>query len=421
MKYFRKILAQAVGIEKRKREKIGESYRLGNIHMISSHRGWWTKDVRGYMRDHGGGIWMVGKVNVGKSSFIESCYPKDSRNLEKVADILLTRQQQEQPLLEQIDPVLESEDSLLPPAPREELYPTLPIVSSLPGTTVSPIRIPFGHGRGELIDLPGLDRNTLQDFVKDEHKLDLIMTKRLVPTERLIIKSKQSLVLGGGLVRITPVNNDDDIVFMAACFVPLSTHVTKTEKAIEVQAGQRQVPGTGIIKDEVLGIMPKAEINQDKAADTTDNTTSPATNPTFASAGIFPLLTDVTSNHLPTGLRKYQESRDSRISGDRRPEDSLPYRVLSTDILVEGSGWIELTAQIRATKSSSSYKDTTDFPAVEVFSPHGQCIGCRPPLQAWTLIEEKERVEKRKRGGAHPGGRRRRQNIGLKKRAEGGK
>jgi len=51
------------------------------------------------------------------------------------------------------------EGSLLPPAQIEVPYPVMPVISSLPGTTASPIRVPFGSGKGELIDLPGVARS----------------------------------------------------------------------------------------------------------------------------------------------------------------------------------------------------------------------------------------------------------------------
>ncbi|KAL1964026.1 hypothetical protein VTN77DRAFT_7572 [Rasamsonia byssochlamydoides] len=421
MQRIRKMLLDVLGLKQ-------EDVRLGNVHMISAHRGWWTKKVKEEIREHGGGIWVVGKANVGKSSFINSCFPKDSKNLEKVAELLQRRQDAESLEAAQAmdDSVLLNEDSLLPPAPREELYPTLPVVSSLPGTTVSPIRIPFGRGRGEMIDLPGLDRGTLQDFVKDEYKRDLIMTKRIKP-ERLTIKPGQSLLLGGGLIRITPVT--EDVVVLAACFVPLETHVTKTQKAIEIQSLLRPYStgacrGTTIVKDGVFG------------------------SDTISSAGIFELDTDVTHNHLPTLMKKRLEDQ-----GIKPPP--LPYKVFSRDLLIEGCGWIELTAQVRAkklessgsgsrsengsdsnsgsgsgsdnesnssgdsnsasTSSKSSSESKPPLPRVEVFSPHGQHIGSRPPMETWNFIHEKKLSDKRK-GKVRP----RRQNISQKKRASHG-
>jgi hypothetical protein len=364
-----------------------EDVRLGNVHMISAHRGWWTAKVKDEIREHGGGAWVVGKANVGKSSFITTCFPKDSQNLEKVAELLSHRQEggsntaDDSPFL---DP-----DSLLPPAPREELYPMLPVVSSLPGTTVSPIRIPFGRGRGEMIDLPGLDRGTLQDLINDQYKSDMIMTKRVNP-DQLTIKPGQSLLLGGGLIRITPVV--DDVVVLAACFIPLDTHITRTDKAIEIQTGLREYNtgggnrGNSIAKPDILN----AE--------------------TMSSAGVFEINTDITHNHLPSLTKKKLEDKGIKPG-------PLPYKVLSTDILIEGCGWSELTAQIRSRNDNT----TDDLPKVEVFSPHGQHVASRPPLETWNFIREKRMADKRNKrhtGGSH---RPRRQNISQKKRTLHGK
>lgn len=400
-----------------------EDVRLGNIHMISSHRGWWTKKVKEEIREHGGGIWVVGKANVGKSSFITTCFPKDSRNLEKVAELLAQRQQEPELPSTQESPELDT-DSLLPPAPREELFPTLPVVSSLPGTTVSPIRIPFGRGRGEMIDLPGLERGNLHDFVKDEHKRDLIMTKRMKP-KQLTIKPRQSLLLGGGLVQITPrrppslegpegetqsdLENKDDAeppTVLAANFTPLEAHVTRTEKAIEILRGERTYNtggggrGTQVIRPDKLH--------------------------TVASAGIVTLSTDVTRNHLPRRMQKELEDHGT-------PPPPLPYRVFATDILIEGVGWVELTAQVRVRRLVPDLNDPTalgeteeerrrHLPHVEVSSPYGQHIQTRPPLETYRFIEEKKRRDKRKlslESGSH---RPQRQSISIKKRAaHGGK
>ncbi|KAJ5871351.1 uncharacterized protein N7529_003704 [Penicillium soppii] len=333
-------------------------FRLGNVHMISAHRGWWTKEVKEEIREHGGGIWVVGKANVGKSSFIEACFPKDSRNLEDVEEWMERRQKQntQNRRTARHDP-----NSLLPPAPPEDLYPVLPVVSSLPGTTVSPIRIPFGRGKGEVIDLPGLERGLLEDFVKDEHKRDLIMTKRVKP-ERCTIKPGQSLLLGGGLIRITPVNPEDTV--MAASFLPLESHITNTPKAIEMQAEERQCPGTVIMKEGVGSEM--------------------------SSAGKFDLKWDTTSSNLPITLAKAVKDRGV-------PIPNLPYRVMSADILIEGCGWIEISIQIRTKRST---EEEHSYPQVEVFSPNGKHVGSRRPIECWNFIADKQRLDKRKRPGS---------------------
>ncbi|CAG8906003.1 unnamed protein product [Penicillium egyptiacum] len=350
MDYIRTELRAALG-------RSGREARLGNVHMISAHRGWWTKEVKEEIREHGGGIWVVGKANVGKSSFIEACFPKDSKNVEKIEE-WVQRRRGEDEIPNQREATLLNPGSLLPPAPREDLYPVLPVVSSLPGTTVSPIRIPFGRGKGEVIDLPGLERGLLEDFVRDEHKRDLIMTKRIKP-ERLTIKPGQSLLLGGGLIRITPVNPQDTV--MSASFMPLESHITNTQKAIETQAEEVPYRGTVIIKE--------------------------GTGSTVASAGIFDLKWDTTTSNLPTSLAKAVKDRGI-------PVPSLPYRVMSADILIEGCGWIELSIQIRSKRDA---EDEPSYPQVEVFTPNGKHIGSRRPIECWNFIAEKKKIDKRKR------------------------
>ncbi|KAJ5597450.1 hypothetical protein N7537_007534 [Penicillium hordei] len=350
MDYIRTELRAALG-------RSGREARLGNVHMISAHRGWWTKEVKEEIREHGGGIWVVGKANVGKSSFIEACFPKDSRNVEKIEEWVQRRRSGNE-IPNQRENTLLDPDSLLPPAPREDLYPVLPVVSSLPGTTVSPIRIPFGRGKGEVIDLPGLERGLLEDFVQDEHKRDLIMTKRIKP-ERSTIKPGQSLLLGGGLIRITPVNPQDTV--MSASFLPLESHITNTQKAIDTQAEEIPYRGTVIMKE--------------------------GTGSTITSAGTFDLKWDTTTSNLPTSLAKAVKDRGI-------PVPPLPYRVMSADILIEGCGWIELSIQIRSKRDA---EDEPSYPQVEVFSPNGKHIGSRRPIECWNFIAEKKKIDKRKR------------------------
>ncbi|OJJ40315.1 hypothetical protein ASPWEDRAFT_166395 [Aspergillus wentii DTO 134E9] len=370
MEYMRSVLRETLG-------RSVEDNRMGNVHMVSAHRGWWTKKVKEEIREHGGGVWVVGKANVGKSSFIEACFPKDSKNLEKMAE-LIERRQEESRVNQHATPILDP-DSLLPPAPREDLYPVLPVVSSLPGTTVSPIRIPFGRGKGEMIDLPGLDRGQLEDYVRDEYKRDLIMTKRGTP-ERFTIKPGQSLLLGGGLLRITPT--DPDLVVMAASFLPLESHITKTEKAIEMQVEKRAYRGKTIMKEGTGGVI--------------------------SSAGTFDLKWDVTRSHLPTAIAKAVEDRGVKIP-------PLPYKVMSADILIEGCGWVELTAQIRSDSRSDKTEPPRSLPQVEVFSPNGKHVGSRFPIECWEFIAQKQASDNRKRG---PRGR---QNAGHNRRIQASK
>jgi hypothetical protein len=62
------------------------------------------------------------------------------------------------------------------------------------------------------------------------------MRARVGP-EQMSIKPGQSLVLGGGLIRITP--KTPDLVFLSYTFLPLHPHITSTDKAVAVASGER--------------------------------------------------------------------------------------------------------------------------------------------------------------------------------------
>ena len=351
MPYITEVLRDALGRDNNKA-------RLGNVRLVSAKRGWWTKQVKEDIWERGGAGWMVGKVNVGKSNLFEAVFPKgrgadyqDVRKMRSAAEreamLNATKSLEEltkvQKLLADEDAEIERRnngpnqhvhqppralerepeeeeeddeedpDALLPPPQPYTPYPVLPIASSLPGTTASPIRIPFGKNRGELVDLPGLARTTpgLETFVQPSHHQDLIMTSRL-NAERLTLKPGQSLILGGGLIRITPVN--EDLIFLVHPFVPIHAHVTRTEKAhaYQVQTSDRQLQVPPILASDVGGKM--------------------------NSAGRFALKWDVT--------KKLAGPLTSSVAGKMKPEN-LPFRVWSTDILVEGVGWVEVSAQTR--------------------------------------------------------------------------
>lgn len=415
MPYLRETLRDALG-------RVGRNVRLGGLRCVSSKRGWWTKQVKEDIWDKGGAAWMVGKVNVGKSNLFEVAFPKgrgstaasapkplgaalepDTRSTELNVDEAPSSSLSpeavspaEEPVEELSQPELddefetfdEDEGSLLPPPQVEVPYPVMPVISSLPGTTASPIRIPFGGGKGELIDLPGVARSNLDEYVLPEHQEDLVMRTRVVP-EQLTIKPGQSLVLGGGLIRITPTT--PDLVFLSYSFLPLDPHVTATDKAVALATGEAASGVRTIMTDEA---------HQE-----------------LASAGTFELKWDVT--------RDRAGPLTSKSAVKLKPEQ-LPFRVYSADILVEGVGWIELVAQVRAfrrkkpapalfsdgptntvTPSASSSLDAdvmtwkpmqvpeqqaeeSTLPQVEVFSPKGKFIGIRPPMGAWLLGGKKD-------------------------------
>jgi hypothetical protein len=413
MPYLRETLRDALG-------RTGRNVRMGHIRCVSSKRGWWTKEVKEDIWERGGAAWMVGKVNVGKSNLFEVVYPKgrgqekpstlqplnarlepdvqsaaplsdfpDIQGMTGPADTAVNTPEEEDAAATKLEQQQESEPdlfdveegSLLPPAQLEVPYPVMPVISSLPGTTASPIRVPFGSGKGELIDLPGVARSNLDEFVVPEHQQDLVMRSRVVP-EQQTIKPGQSLVIGGGLLRITPTT--PDMVFLSYSFLPLHSHITSTEKAVGIVSGERATGLSTIMTEEAREQM--------------------------SLVGTFKLKWDVTKQRAGPLTSK---------SAVKLKPAQLPFRVYSADILVEGVGWIELVAQVRTSKrdqpvltslpeESADVKASSDetkseittwtspgvqdehieqeiFPAVEVFSPKGKFIGVRPPMSAWLL------------------------------------
>ena len=371
MPYIRDVLRTALGHRDRKA-------RLGNVSCISSKRGWCTKDLKELVWQRGGAGWMVGKVNVGKSNLFEAVFPKGRvrMNVTLQADTAST------PVGSGLDSVaipnhdsrLEQEMSgsspHLPPPQTETDYPVMPVISSLPGTTASPIRVPFGNGKGELIDLPGLKRSELEKYVKPELRQSLIMKSRISP-ERHVIKANESLLLGC-LIRITPVTPGQ--IFIMHPFVNLHPHCTSTNKAAAIHSGQHE-----------SGILSVAENNAGSE---------------MASAGKFKLKWDVT--------KKFAGPLTAKSAVALRPEQ-LPFIVFGVDVLIEGYGWVEIMAQVRrkawneARTTSHGEKDNawpplTDdgikedvdapYPEVEVFSPKGKFIGIRKPMCA-SILDKK--------------------------------
>jgi len=388
MPYLLQVLRDAMGPR-------GEDVRLGNVRCVSSQRGWWTTQLKDAIWERGGAGWMVGKVNVGKSSLFETVFPKgrsqvnfrvlrqetlqgESEGGQGGATTKLgpfhTEAFDQQGLPASRSPLPEvteglNEDSLLPPAPTETDYPVMPIVSSLPGTTASPIRLPFGGGRGELIDLPGLDRGNLEAYVTDKHKLDLVMQSRIKP-EQYVVKHGQSILIGG-IIRITPTTTDG--VLLACPFVPLDIHVTNTDKAIAIQT---QTAPSGIPTIAVSRAGAKVD-----------------------SAGVFELQWDVT---------KQRAGPLTAASAVGLKPQVLPFTVFSADILIEGCGWVELAVQVRK-RDYQGPEGITTFPSVEVFSPEGKYIGVRRPMNAWVLGTQ------RKSGAGVSKARPRRSMKGVKK------
>lgn len=386
MPYLREVLRDALG-------RVGDRVRLGNLSCVSAKRGWWTKDVKEDIWKRGGAGWMVGKVNVGKSQLFEAVYPKGRMvDLQKTDDPQVSMYDREMLTADELkereqEEYLKNLDvgSLLPPAQPRKQYPEMPVVSSLPGTTASPIRIPYGNKKGELIDLPGLARSDLELFVRPEHRHSLIMLHRIIP-EQESVKPSDSLLLGGGLIRITP--RTPGIHFLMYNFTPLKQHLTNTIKATNFQAQERESIGVENISMDGVG---------DK----------------MKHAGTFKLRYDVTKRRAGPLTRKDAVGLKT---------ENLPFRVLSVDILIEGVGYVEIVAQVRARalelskrvpvevpqvreKTGDPFADMMNerrgtetravvrqepapepepaWPEIDVFSPEGRFIGSRRPIQGW--------------------------------------
>ncbi|CZT22913.1 uncharacterized protein RCC_08620 [Ramularia collo-cygni] len=437
MPYLQDVLRDALG-------RTGRNVRLGSLRCVSAKRGWWTPHVKREIWERGGAGWVVGKVNVGKSALFDVVFPKGGegkskplpmprgldpqtqRELDEAAhrarEVMMPEGELDavnhstasasyspsvEPQIEQLsqttetiseDDGLEDEDTnLLPPAQPETAYPTMPLVSSLPGTTASPIRIPYGKGRGELIDLPGIQRSSLETHVQPEHHSSLVMKSRVTP-EQNVLKPGQSLLLGG-IIRIKPqLAEGENLIFLAYNFTPLRPHVTGNDKAIAIQTGLTKVEG------------PDGELVEGPYTGTVENIGTEKAKGRIKSAGVFKLEWDVTK-------RRTGPLTDS--TAGKQKAENLPFVVYSADILIEGVGWVELACQVRS-RRQSLIRDALDQadqhvrPTVEVFTPKGKFIAVRKPMCAWLLGGPKKVAKHLQR-------QRPRMSMSMHRRKEGGR
>lgn len=379
-----------------------EAIRLGNVRCVSATRGWWTKQVKEDILTRGGGAWMVGRVNVGKSQLLECIYPKgrlqntstipppqskeitlateESSTPSDLTYFKSVRPGKEKEASETLGTISSSKRFLMPPLQAERQFPVLPLVSALPGTTVSPIRLPFGGGQGELFDLPGLPRSSLEDHVIESSKSDLVMRHRVKPKQYVISPGKSLLL--GGLIRITPASSD--VTLLAHPFVPLTTHITTSEKAV------------GIHTQRDASLVPTIA--------------RPGTGQKMSLAGTFPLKWDVT--------KQRSGPLTSKAAAGLKTKD-LPFLIFATDILIEGCGWIEVAAQVRRKAwegragNGDGLEGITQFPTVEIWSPNGDYVAQRQPMNGWALGGPKRLASSRRT--ARP----RRSMKGAKKRLKG--
>jgi hypothetical protein len=330
--------------------------------------------------------------------------------------------------------------------PASESSHIAPTISHIPGTTAAPIRIVYKTaGRNttsELIDLPGLARwvgygpTGLLPYIRQD-KQKLFHMESYIKPHQITIKPGQSLVIAG-VIMVTPrIEGDDELVVLAYPFLSLPVHLTSTQKAIRI-LGERDPEGrkglklyqkpvldeimvegttrtsdtvdgmaadpaepvidTQAVDDSLSGETTEKTADIEEAAldeeypsadgiptsistedpDTTDDENLPPAvlPPHIKSAGVYPLSNDVTG------------ARDLHLDS-RSPEAlaALPYRILSTDILLSGLGWIELVAQVRKRREEEGVLKV----AVEVFTPNGEGVGQRNTMGAYMMREKAAR------------------------------
>lgn len=408
----------------------------GIFRVVSVRNGWSTRKVKaefsqlagmklshaekGKIKIREGGMWIVGKVNVGKSEFVGNIVPEGSfTNLERVIETVAGEIASYKPEIEDLkegkksiaflkeyeeqkkDPSVteESLNKILENAKiklqneelhQEELPFVTPTVSHHPGTTVAPVRVSFRHAgdqgrkggvKGEIIDLPGMERGRFSEFVRPEKRTDVQMRERVDPEQYVVIHGRSMLL--AGLIMIQPKTIDTDFIMYP--YTTLPVHVTNTEKALKLmnhpdpencripELYQHKPDQNTLSKpaetnnSAIEGVSINAEVHDDAGqirASWKDDLV-PATFPSYMkSAGVFPLLHDVTRQRNPLLAGK----SDAEI-------ELLPYKVYSSDILLEGIGWVEVVAQVRQQQIM-----TDVIPEVEVFTPLGKGVGSRTPM-----------------------------------------
>ncbi|EPS36536.1 hypothetical protein H072_9930 [Dactylellina haptotyla CBS 200.50] len=354
MTYMRRVLTSHLG------EKEVE---LKDLRVVSAKRTWTTERLKDEIRARKGGVVLLGKTNVGKSRLYEAVFPKRNakdfqarkgdfgkRDLREAAD--------------------DGEEGYMQNGQRVK-YPDMPLASKVPGTTVGPIVIDFAAGRGQLVDLPGFNRGGLLEYVAPKHVPSTVLVNKIKPTTRYVVPPGKSFLLGG-LVRVKPVQGESGrpITLEIAVFANLPGHTARDDKT-EAYMNRQEV---------------------DKERDFI--WAKPGIGETFKSAGVFTLTDDITKKRSGPMVEKMGEEKFKKYA---------PFKIYATDIVVEGMGWLEVSAQVG--------KDDK-CPAVEVWSPNGESILQRETMKAY---EENLKLGSK----AAPGSRPRRSMKGAKKTEKG--
>ena len=375
----------------------------GHFRVLSVRAGWSVGRVKEEFTDRlhqlysrvessEGGIWVVGKVNVGKSRFVREIVPEGSfTDLERVVETVSGRRASYQSEIrdtggEYMAQAVKKQDvrALTMDQDLDQqhlLPPVMPTVSDMPGTTVAPVRVIIGRKGCEIIDLPGMDRGHFLEYVRPDVRRKVQMQKRVDP-EQYVVKDGQSLLLAG-LIMIEPITRGTDVLMYP--FTALPVHVTSTESALKLMnhpspessicpilfqykpdpgmfTQPKEINDPGAVVDREI----RSQVDEAASISWRDDRV-PALLPSHIKpAGTFRLSHDVTRLRNP----QLSEMTAAEI-------ELLPYKVYSTDILLEGIGWVEVIAQIRSKQAVGGA-----IPEVKVFTPLGKGAGTRLPMGA---------------------------------------
>ncbi|KAK6359471.1 hypothetical protein TWF696_000627 [Orbilia brochopaga] len=356
MTYFRRVLSEKLDV--------GDA-SLKDLRVVSAKRVWTTERLKDEVRGRKGGVYLLGKTNVGKSRLYEAIFPKKGR-----ATVLdQTKEFGKGDLDHPVPAEEEGEEDWYIQNGHKVRYPDMPLSHKTPGTTVGAIAIDFAAGRGQLVDLPGMERRGILEHINKNHIADVTLLNRKIP-ERFVLKSYQTFLVGG-LVTVKAVQPEDQsvlpIVLEIALFSQLPGHCGKHDKV------------KGFLDPTIGGDKRRAFM-----------WTMPHISQVMASAGVFTLKDDITAQRCKAVI-------------DQNPDfmKTAQFRVYATDIVIEGCGWLEISAQI---------PKNNPLPQIEVHSPYGRGVEQRETMKAY--------MENLRPGASPPPGARPKKSMKGAKQAE---
>ncbi|KAF3911493.1 hypothetical protein ABW20_dc0107003 [Dactylellina cionopaga] len=347
---------------------LGDDSGLKDLRVVSAKRTWTTERLKDEIRARKGGVVLLGKTNVGKSRLYDAIFPRrNAKDFKPKGGDFGKGDLEDLPTVEPAE-----EDWYVQNGQRVK-YPEMPLASKIPGTTVGPITIDFAAGRGQLVDLPGFSRGGLLSYVKQSQLKSTVLINRVNPS-RFIVKPGRAFMLSG-LIKVKAVGREErekgaeteqreegqemeereengerergrPITLEVATFTSLPGHVAREDK---IDAVMNHGPGSAPKGSGLAGgIWAKPDIGE-----------------SFRSAGIFELTDDITKKRTIPLIDKI---------GEDAYKKGLAFKVWATDIVVEGFGWLEISAQVG--------RDDPP-PKIEIWSPMGESIMQRETMGAY--------------------------------------